>query len=174
MTICVKLTGFLYDTILSDLKRPHAFAAERVGFALGRIGSLSNGRALVLLTQYHSLPDDQYIDDPTVGAMIDREAMTWAMQAAYYGRATREGVFHVHLHDHDGETGMSPTDFREIPKLMPGLQSVGRDAAHGIVILSRNHGSCWVWLPGSTGPVRAVSVSIIGAPICVFDRRTRN
>ena len=36
---------------------------------------------------------------------------------------------------------MSGVDARETPKMMPGFQSVGREAAHGIIILSLDHGA---------------------------------
>jgi hypothetical protein len=58
--------------------------------------------------------------------------------------------------------------------MISGFQSVGRDAAHGIIILSLDHGSAWVWLPGHHEPVQAASMSVIGSPIGVFQRgRTR-
>ena len=163
----IKLTGGLYTEIIRDLTRPHPFAAERVGFIFGRMGSL--GR-LILLNRYHSIPDDQYVDDPTVGARIGSEALTWAMQAVYQGRPTREGIFHIHLHGHKGETGMSRVDRHEIPKLLPGFQSMGRDAAHGIIILSLDHGSGWVWHPSNKEPSHANSISTIGTPIGVFEQ----
>jgi hypothetical protein len=56
-------------------------------------------------------------EDHIVGARIGSEALTWAMQAVYHGRPAREGIFHIHLHAHRGETGMSETDQREIPGL---------------------------------------------------------
>jgi hypothetical protein len=171
MRIEVKLTGALYDRIMHDLVRPHPFAAERVGFAFARIGSLADHGKLILLNRYHSIPDQQYIDDPAVGARIGSEAMTWAMQAVYHGRAAREGIFHIHLHGHNGETGMSKVDTNEIPRLIPGFQSVGREAAHGIIILSRDHGSAWVWLPGGREAVRAGCLSVSGVPVGVFVRR---
>jgi hypothetical protein len=171
MRIEVKLTGALYDRIMRDLMRPHPFAAERVGFVFARVGSLADQGKLILLNHYHSIPDQQYIDDPAVGARTGSETMTWAMQAVYHGRAAREGIFHIHLHGHNGETGMSNVDSDEIPKLIPGFQSVGREAAHGIIILSRDHGSAWVWLPGSKEAVHAVCVSVIGVPVFVFERR---
>lgn len=64
---------------------------------------------------------------------------------------------------------MSGVDSREIPKLLPGFQSMGRDAAHGIIILSLNHGSGWVLLPGSKELCQVDSVNIIGVPIGVFE-----
>jgi hypothetical protein len=163
----IKLTGGLYAEIIRDLTRPHPFAAERVGFVFGRMGSL--GR-LILLNRYHSIPDDQYVNDPTVGARIGSEALTWAMQAVYQGRPTREGIYHIHLHGYKGKTGMSCTDSREIPKLLPGFQSMGRDAVSGIIILSLDHGSGWVWLPGNKEPFPADSINIIGVPIGVFEQ----
>ncbi|MGO9262140.1 MAG: hypothetical protein ACLQU1_38440 [Bryobacteraceae bacterium] len=171
MRIEVKLTGALYDRIMHDLVRPHPFAAERVGFVFARVASLADQGKLILLDRYHSIPDEQYVDDPAVGARIGGETITWAMQAVYYGRAACEGIFHIHLHAHNGETGMSNVDRDEIPKLIPGFQSVGREAAHGIIILSRDHGSAWVWLPGSKEVVHAVCVSVIGVPVGVFERR---
>lgn len=162
----IKFAGELYAEIVRDLTRPHPFAAERVGFVFGRMGSLGQ---VILLNRYHSIPDDQYMDDPTVGARIGSEALTWAMQAVYQGRPVREGIFHIHLHRHKGETGMSRVDSREIPKLLPGFRSVGRDAAHGIIILSLDHGSGWIWHPSNQELFQADSINIIGVPIRVFE-----
>jgi hypothetical protein len=173
MNVEVRLTGSLHQEILGDLARPHPFAAERVGFVGARMGSVADGGFLVLLSRYHPIPDDQYVEDQTVGARIGRDALSWAMQAVYHGRPAREGVFHVHVHDHPGQPRMSRVDRCEIPRLVPGFQSVGRDAAHGIVLLSRDHGAAWVWLPGSKEVVAAGRVSVIGKPLGVFEPETR-
>ena len=170
MTVAIKMTGSLYDEIRRDLERPHPFAFERVGFTFGRIGTACDDGRLVLLTRYHPIPDEHYIDDPTVGARIGPDAMTWAMQAVYNGRPAREGIFHLHMHGCAGQTGMSRTDAREVPPMIPGFRSVGREAAHGIVILSLDHGSAWVCLPGSKDLVSCSSLSVIGTHIRVFDR----
>jgi hypothetical protein len=171
--IKIKLTGALRAEMLKDLKRPHPFAAERVGFVTSRIGTLAGGR-LILLTGYRTIPDHEYLKDHKVGARIGSEAITWAMQAAYHGRGKREGVFHIHLHGHRGQTGMSGTDSREIPPMISGFRAVGREAAHGIIILSLDHGSAWVWLPNNKEPVQAASVAVIGAPIGVFEGGVSN
>jgi hypothetical protein len=168
MKIELKLSQALYDTIRSDLQRSHPFAAERVGFVMARTGALSQGGVLILPTRYHSIPDDQYLRDSTVGARIGPEAMRSAMEAVYHGRSNREGIFHVHLHPHSGETAMSRTDSRELPPLIPGFQSVGPLAAHGILILSRNHGTAWVWLPGQSTAQVNKTISIIGTPLELF------
>jgi hypothetical protein len=164
----IRFSGRLYNQVLADLNRRHPFAAERVGFLIGRFGAMGDLPASVLLTHYRPIPDDHYIDDPKVGARIGPKALTAAMQAAYAGRKSAEGIFHVHLHNHRGETRMSMTDQREIPGLLPGFRAVNPSAPHGIIILSLDHGSAWVWSPKGTGPVQANSISVIGAPIKVF------
>lgn len=166
--IKIKLTGALHAEILQDLERPHPFAAERIGFVTGRMGTLGDGK-LILLTGYRVIPDHEYIKDLKVGARIGSEAITWAMQAAYRGRPKHEGVFHIHLHGYHGQTGMSGVDRCEVPPMIPGFQSVGREAAHGIIILSLDHGSAWVWLPGRQESIEAASIAVIGSPIGVFD-----
>lgn len=170
MRIDLKLTGELFSQMVRDLSRPHPFAAERIGFVMGRKSSITNDGILVLLTTYLPIPDEHYVRDLTVGARIGAAAMTAAMQAVYHGRKSSEGIFHVHLHPHVGETQMSKVDVRELPQLIPGFQSVGRLAAHGIIIFSRNHGSAWVWLPGSGAPRLIETISVIGAPVAVFER----
>jgi hypothetical protein len=170
----IKLTGDLYAKIVRDLARPHPFAAERVGFVFGRVGTLTGQAKVILLNRYHSIPDCDYVDDPTVGARIGVKVLTWAMQALYQRRQVREGIFHVHMHPHRGETQMSGVDKREIPRMMPGFQSVSREAAHGIIVFSHNHCSGWVWLPGNEQPIEASSVSVIGTPVEIFRRGVRD
>ena len=54
--------------------------------------------------------------------------------------------------------------------MIPGFLSVNAEAPHGIIIiLSLDHGSGWVWLPGSDDPVLAQRMSVIGVPVRVFE-----
>lgn len=53
--------------------------------------------------------------------------------------------------------------------MIPGFRSVNAEAPHGIIILSLDHGSGWVWLPGSDDPVLAQRMSVIGVPVRVFE-----
>ena len=166
----IRLSGQLYNQVVADLIRPHPFAAERVGFLIGRIGSTSGNPAAVLLTQYRTIPNDHYLDDPKVGARIGPKALATAMQLAHSGRISGEGIIHVHLHGHRGETSMSKTDQREIPGLLPGFRAVNPSAPHGIIILSLDHGSGWIWSPKATGIAQVELISVIGAPVKVFRR----
>jgi hypothetical protein len=55
---------------------------------------------LVLLAEgYHPVADDDYIDDPTVGAMMGQEAIRKALKVALLQPV---GMFHVHVHEHRG------------------------------------------------------------------------
>ena len=173
MKVAIKMTGPLYREIVHDLSRRHPFAAERVGFVFGRIGTLTEHAKLICLNRYHSIPDEQYVQDETVGARIGSDALTWAMQALHHGRPVKEGIFHFHIHPYQGETNMGRTDRRELPKLIPGFQSVAREAPHGIIILSSDHGSGWVWLPGTKEPLPADTFSVIGSPLGIFEPSVR-
>lgn len=171
MSLHLRLSGALYREMIADLLNPHPFAAERIGFALGRMTAIENAGHLVLLTGYRSIPVEEYLDDPLVGARIGSDAITWAMQAAYHGRPIGEGIFHIHLHHHRGPTGMSSVDVREIPPLIPGFQQVGPDAPHGILILSLDHGAGWIWLPYHQNATQVERISVMGSPVMIFDRR---
>ena len=164
----IRLSGTLYAQIMADLQRPHPFAFERIGFVMGRMGTSGGQVRSILLTRYLPMPDGHYLDDPTVGARLGPEAMTAAMQAVYHGRAAKEGIFHIHLHDSPGEPRMSPTDLAEIPPIIPGFQAVGPESTHGIIILGPNHGVGWVWPPRALVPFQTEILAVIGAPVRVF------
>jgi hypothetical protein len=165
----VRLAGRLYRQIVEDLERPHPFAAERVGFVLGRTGSLAAGGKLILLTKYRQLPDNEYIRDPEVGARIGSESITWAMQAAYFGRKNREGVFHVHLHPHGGAPRMSTVDRQDTPELIKSFQNVSPLASHGAIIFSRDHGAAWILEPGDRELRAAGRLRVVAQPIGFFE-----
>jgi hypothetical protein len=128
MTI-LKITENLLADIRSDLARPHAYAAERVGFLLIRSVFLSE-TTLLLSTAYHPIPDEQYIDDPYSGARINSQAIREAMQLAL---DTQDGVFHVHAHPGKNIPGFSTMDKRETPPIVKSLQSVSSDTSHGMI-----------------------------------------
>lgn len=165
----IRLLRSVYDAIRQDIARPHAFAWERIGFAYGKLGNFTGDEPLVLLHQYEPIPDEQYVEDESVGARIDGEAITAAMQNVLDHKAARVGAFHIHVHDHAGPTGLSKTDRAEIPLLIPSFKSVGKEAAHGLIIFSHDHAMSWVWLPGKQEPVVASRIVVVGAPLSIFE-----
>jgi hypothetical protein len=166
MTVGIKITRELYVQVLDDLRRPHEYAYERVGFLTAKLGNRSGEHALVHLTDYNAVPDDQYIDDHTSGARINSAAIRGAMQRVL---DSRDGAFHVHLHDHRGRPDFGEMDREEIPRVVSGLRVAGPDAPHGMLLLSANHAAAWVWLPGLTEPVTASRISVVGFPLGLFD-----
>ena len=149
MSITIRLTRKLYEEVLSDLRRPHAHAAERVGFLYGRLASPID--PLILMTRYSPVPDEHYLLDFDVGARINGDAIRAAMQGVV---DSGEGVFHTHLHEWPGRPGFSLADNKELPKLVPAFQAVGRTQASGLFLLSPDSAIADVWLPGSQRPER--------------------
>lgn len=162
MKLSIRLTRQLYQEVLADLRRPHLFAAERVGFLFGRLGNADSDSPIILLTHYTPLADDRYIDDPTTGARIDSQAIRAAMQDVLdHG----EGAFHTHMHEWPGKPMFSWVDRDELPRLIPSFQVVGPKAAHGLFLLSEDECISEVWLPGSKQAVEAHRVNIVGYPL---------
>jgi hypothetical protein len=136
---------FLAD-VRRDLARPHRFAAERVGFI--SIRAASTAASLVLLGEsYHPVADDDYIDDTSVGAMMGQEAIRKALNIALLQPV---GMIHVHMHEHKGRPGFSPTDRREQLKFVPDFFKVRRQMPHGAIVLSHDQAIGRVWLDPET------------------------
>lgn len=165
MNVHVRMTRKLYDEIKADLSRPHEFASERIGFISAKLGGRDSQTKFVLLSSYHPVVDSHYIEDDYVGARINasaiREAMQWVLD-------TGDGCYHVHMHPHLGSPRLSFTDEKEIPPIVSSLRVVGKHASHGIIVLSRNNATGYVWLPNNSKSIIAETVSIIGYPTWVW------
>jgi hypothetical protein len=172
MNIEMKLTSTLYQSILADLRRPHPFAFERVGFCSVRQSLTENG-VLLLAERYLPVADDHYIYDSTVGAKIGEPALTKAMHLAYYGRDIGTGVFHIHLHDHTGPTGMSQEDLSSIPNVIDGLRQVNAKAPHGLIIFSEDHAHAQTAIADNDDDnlKQVAVVSVIGPRLLTFRHR---
>ncbi len=160
MPITIRLTRKLYEEVIRDLRRPHAHAAERVGFLYGRL--TVGAESLVLMTRYRPVPDEGYVPDPYVGARIDGDAIRAAMQGAL---DSGDGVFHTHIHEWPGRPGFSVTDSKELPKLVPAFRATSRGQAAGLFLLSPDSAIADVWLPGAARPERAGRIVVIGQPL---------
>jgi hypothetical protein len=158
----VRIPAAVYAAALADLKRPHAFAAERVGFMSAKVGNRTGEPLLVLGTGYEPVDDDHYVEDEYVGARINTDAIRANMQRIL---DTGEGSFHVHLHPHKGAPRLSQTDRREIPRLVESFRLVGPSAAHGIVVLSEDRALGVIWGLGAPEPVEAEEITVVGWPL---------
>lgn len=161
----------LLETVRGDLERPHAFAAERVGFLLCRAGRLTGDGLLVLAASYDPVADEDYIDDPSVGALMGPAAIRKALQRAYNGSGADISIFHVHMHDHRGLPGFSRVDLTESMKFVPDFFNAAGSMPHGAIVLSRDRavGLCWRRRGEKPMPIdRFVSV---GAPVEMWGRQ---
>jgi hypothetical protein len=131
---------FLHD-VRRDLARPHLFAAERVGFI--SIRAATARRTLLLFPEdYYPVADDDYIDDPTVGAMMGQEAIRKALNVALLQPV---GMLHVHMHEHRGRPSFSYVDLREQLQFVPDFFKVRREMPHGAIVLSHDRAVGRLW-----------------------------
>ena len=166
MKVQIRLTGKLLGEIKQDLLRPHAFAAERVGFVFGKLGNQSASEPMILLSDYRPVSDDNYIYDPSVGARINSAAIRGTMQHVL---DTGSGAFHVHLHEQYGKPKFGLTDAREIPNVVAGLRVAGGKQAHGMLLLSFDSCFAKVWMPNNPEAVPASKISIVGYPLSIIE-----
>lgn len=137
-----RATDYFLQDVRRDLARLHPFAAERVGFISVRAAAIPNG-VLLLAEKYHPVADEDYVDDPRVGAMMSQEAIRKALNVALLQSV---GMFHVHTHEHTGRPWFSRTDLREQVKFVPDFFKVCRKLPHGAIVLSHDHAAGRVWV----------------------------
>lgn len=161
----IRIAKTLVAQMKADLRRPHPFAAERIGFLSVATGRGEGGELLVIGLEYRAVDEEDYVEDPTVGVKIGVHAIRAAVDRV---RLSRCGLFHVHLHEHRGMPCFSATDRREQPRLVESFRRVGAGYPHGMLVLSEDSAAAWVWLPGEAGPVGPRSITIVGYPMTLI------
>ena len=139
--ITLRINNTLFSEMVDDLRRPHEYAYERVGFMFCRQSSLRSGN-LLLAYAYKPIRDDQYLEDSTVGARFDGSCIREAMQTALTEGCS---VFHVHLHEHKGLPRFSGIDTREMQQIMPCFVNLRPDRLHGALVLSLDSAFARAW-----------------------------
>jgi hypothetical protein len=161
MRTLFKITTRLLTTIRIDLARPHAFAHERVGFISAGL-SASEDNILILAREYRPVRDDEYLPDPSVGAMMGpdaiRRAMQWAMQDGV-------ALFHVHTHGGHGLPDFSSVDLRENDKFVRDYFKVAPQCIHGAIVLSDTAARGQVWLNRTQSHTFVDEFATVGQPI---------
>jgi hypothetical protein len=127
--------------MLADLRRPHPFAFERIGFLCCRQADAPCGHLLIGY-RYVAIEDDRYIRDKSVGARFDAAAIRTGMQLALTEDAS---IFHVHMHEHAGMPRMSRVDACEMQQLMPCFVNVCPKRLHGALVVSADRAYARVW-----------------------------
>ena len=162
MKIKIRIPKNLFETAKNDLRQEHPHAAERVGFFFGKL--VPGTVPIILLTEYLPVADTNYIRDRHVGARINSAAIREAMQK---GMSESLGVFHVHFHEL-GAAGFSGIDRHETTRLIPSLQAVSPEQAHGAFVQAEGGIASLIWLPGEIKPVATALVSVVGWPMLFF------
>jgi len=162
MKISFRITNSMSTLIRNDLRRPHPFAAERVGFVTCRFGKSASGRLLVLGHTYHPVIDDDYVEDHRFGALLGAEGFRKMFQVAFNQEV---GIFHVHMHEHSGKPRFSRIDIQEMSKYVPDFFNARPTVPHGALVFSHNSiiGSCWL-----SKKSKATSISefnVVGRPM---------
>lgn len=121
---------------------------------------------VILAHDYRPVEDADYIDDPTVGAMMGPAAIRKGLEFALNNQV---GIFHVHMHEHTGRPGFSRTDARESAKFVPDFWNVRPEMPHGALVVSKDslYGKCWY--PCMAAPIEIGEFVMVGSPV-VFAR----
>jgi hypothetical protein len=161
MKIRFKIMSALLSTVRIDLRRPHPFAHERVGFIAAGLAA-AHDELVILARAYRPIRDDEYLRDPRVGAMMSADAIRHARQWAMDDRAA---IFHVHSHGGRGIPNFSGVDVRENAKFVPNFVSVAPHAVHGAIVLSDTAAFGQVWLDRKSPQPFIAVFSEVGQPI---------
>lgn len=162
----LRLPKPLVDLMRRDLRRPHPFAFERVGFLSVTTAEAEAGERLVLGVEYHAVPDAQYVESRGVGARIGVEAIRGVVHRAM---TSGNGIVHVHLHDHQGVPAFSGTDALEQPMLVKSLAGIAARETHGMLVLSADSANAWLWSHQAAELVVPTRLSIVGYPMILLD-----
>lgn len=163
MATC-RIPAAILDAAKLDLERPHAFAAERVGFFVAGLATSASG-PLILVRGYLPVADEDYVQDRGVGAMMGPAAIRKAQERALFAG---DAIFHVHSHGGCGLPGYSSVDLAEYPKFVPDFNKVAAHRLHGAVLLSHDRAIGMYWQSRHSLPRPIDRFNIVGAPFSTW------
>lgn len=161
MTVHLKIDGRLLDDVRKDLRRPHPFAHERVGFFTAGAAALGD-RLLLTIRCYTPVAEEDYEIDHKVGAKIGSAAMRKAVQSAYRPAAA---LLHVHTHGGRGMPSFSRVDLNSADDFVPGFFETSPRMPHGLLVLSNDAAHGLLWLANDRAPVAIDQFQRIDAPL---------
>ena len=150
----------LLGEVRQDLKRPHPFAYERVGFLIAAVAGTPSG-VLLTICDYQPVEDEDYERNETVGAEIGSNAMRKAVQAAY---RPQRALLHVHTHGGHGCPEFSSVDLISASEFVPGFFHPVPKMPHGLVVLSDDAASGLYWQQADQRPRAISDFILVGAP----------
>ena len=166
MTTTIRIPLALVSSMRFDLRRPHGFAFERVGFLFCQHAALE-AESIAIGFRYTPIRDDQYIRDDNVGARFDSSSIREAMQIALSERVV---VLHVHLHEHAGAPTFSRTDTREMKALIPCFVNVQPELPHGALVLSSDSACARFWSSEGLDGTSPDRIVFVGMPMTLITK----
>jgi hypothetical protein len=106
--------------------------------------------------------DEDYLDDPSVAAMMGPEAIRKALQ---WAMSEGVAIFHVHAHGGNGHPRFSGIDLREQAKFVPNFFQIAPQCPHGALVLSDAFAYGHIWLDANKPPEVITSFVEVGAPL---------
>lgn len=168
MKVTLKIPSRMLDGIHTDLRRPHPFAHERVGFMTAGATAIGAQELLLLARAYRPVADEDYVPDPTVGVKIGGSAMRNALEFAYTPRST---LLHIHTHGGLGLPDFSGVDTRSAREFVPGFFNAISRLPHGILVLSDDSASGLLWTNARDEGFYISAFVGVGAPYSRFGVR---
>ncbi|MHA6279364.1 HesA/MoeB/ThiF family protein [Salinimicrobium sp. CAU 1759] len=159
--VTIRIAESLCHQIQKDLSRPHEFALERVGFVSGQSKETGKNEELIIINEYFSVADKDYIADETVGARINGEAIRKAMQLALSKKCS---IFHVHEHIGRGAPIFSQTDLDELPRIAEAMINANPRSTHGVLLLSEDKADVLVFSKKEKDNIILEKVTRVGFP----------
>ncbi len=156
-----RISQRLRRDVLAELARPHSHASERVGFLRCGVARVHDDLLLVLAEDFLPVADEDYLEDPAVGARIGSAAIRKALQYAYNSPCS---MFHVHCHEHRGRPFFSRVDVRESARFIPDFFNVRPERPHGAMVLSLDSAAGLFWPSHPDTPVAIATISFVGTP----------
>lgn len=121
------ISNHLLKKALDDLKHPHEFAFERIGFFICK-----NQGDIIFADDWFSLEDKFYVESDRYGALIGEDGMQAIMQKAY---STQSCMFHFHLHEFQKRPIFSSVDLKSLQtEMIPSIYNFSKNCIHGGLI----------------------------------------
>jgi hypothetical protein len=164
MRIQMKIQGSFLNHVKNDLRRPHEYAYERIGFIFVNKAIINGEDTMLLPSYYMTIPDDQYIPDSKVGARYNADAIRSVMQRVF---DTGEGAIHVHEHS-PMFPAFSRDDIENQKRLIPTFRNVGLKSIHGAILLTGEIIAGLCWLPNENNPRKIAQIKVIERPLITY------
>lgn len=155
----VRIPEAVYSRIIADLRRPHAFAYERVGFAVVGTALIGGQVPVYCVNDYKPVEDAGYTPSRDAAATINSDAIRAALQLAM---DTRQCILHVHAHEFSELPLFSPIDEADHGGLIRSFRNLGINRPYGFLLLGDGGFLMRIWRPGAKNYEDTRLVSVVG------------